>query len=700
MDRHLLGEAHKIALMLDNRQNPEQRLDTSKRPVQPDIRESLNDSGREAFKKLMRTAYEMAITPSMPHKHFKVLVKCQRANGVRLVEGKDGGHAAREFIHCIAGAIKEKCVAIIASSHFMSILSDGSQARKTKDEKELVLVRTARNGIPVYFVVSLLEMSDLGGANADSIKAAIDGIFCEGDGKVQGDPVPLGDYKTKVVCATADGANVNVGVYSGVLTRMKNEREWLVTIHCVNHRLELALKDVVKGFKPFKKVDDFYKDVWSLLKNSGKLKAEIKKSCEALNITHYEFSKIHGTRFLNHRRRGFAKLLNNWPALTTAFNNALAANKGYRPETKAKLTGFLKKLRSYQFLCHVAGYLDVLETLGPLSLVFERSELMAYEMPASVEKTMDALEEISQACIEDLPLSSYLAKYKIAHGHENTLRANFPKAGHEKRKPQNREYIDVHLEQMTDVDFSSIEKAVKIRKDAAKILRPKIDTRFSTYDQEIFGATVWLDPKLWDNSNKMYGNAEINRLCVEFDVPLTAAGFEKSKIFDEWRSVKILQRSLYSKMECLQFWEKMLGFRREEFPNMALLVELALCMSGSNSSVERCFNILSLVLSDRRLGMSHDMMEKCMIIASNDKNWSREEKAMVINRAVDAYMQKRRTAVFTSKNTDAENIASTNALAQCSAMEDNSGSDDSDSDFNIESESSCSDSEENDDSME
>ena len=95
----------------------------------------------------------------------------------------------------------------------MSILLDGSQARKTKEEKELVFVRTARNGIPVYFVVSLLEISDLGGANADSIKA-IDSIFCEGDGdKVQDGPVPLADYRTKVVCATADGANVNVGVF-------------------------------------------------------------------------------------------------------------------------------------------------------------------------------------------------------------------------------------------------------------------------------------------------------------------------------------------------------------------------------------------------------------------------------------------------------------------------------------------------------
>ena len=56
---------------------------------------------------------------------------------------------------------------------------------------KLILVRTARNGIPLYFVVSLFTMSDLGGASADSIKATIDRIFCEGDGnKVQG-PVPL-----------------------------------------------------------------------------------------------------------------------------------------------------------------------------------------------------------------------------------------------------------------------------------------------------------------------------------------------------------------------------------------------------------------------------------------------------------------------------------------------------------------------------
>ena len=138
-DRHLIREAHKTALLLDNRQPGEERLEISKRPIKPDIRASLKKSARDSFTKLMRTAYEMAITPSIAHKHFKVLVKCQHAKGVRLVQGKDSSNAAREFVHYIAEAITEKCAGIIAGSNFMSILSDGSQARKTNNERNLYL---------------------------------------------------------------------------------------------------------------------------------------------------------------------------------------------------------------------------------------------------------------------------------------------------------------------------------------------------------------------------------------------------------------------------------------------------------------------------------------------------------------------------------------------------------------------------------
>ena len=46
----------------------------------------------------------------------------------------------------IAGAITKKVAIILASAHFVSVLTHGSQTRKTGSDKEMVLVRTQRNG--------------------------------------------------------------------------------------------------------------------------------------------------------------------------------------------------------------------------------------------------------------------------------------------------------------------------------------------------------------------------------------------------------------------------------------------------------------------------------------------------------------------------------------------------------------------------
>lgn len=115
--------------------------------------------------------------PTMPRSHFSVLVKCLKENNVRLIERQENGKTGREFVHCISQAVQEKCAIILASSEFMSILSDGSQARKTGKEKELVLVRCERNGIPTYMVLSLLEMQEFGGVGADAIVRGINSLF-------------------------------------------------------------------------------------------------------------------------------------------------------------------------------------------------------------------------------------------------------------------------------------------------------------------------------------------------------------------------------------------------------------------------------------------------------------------------------------------------------------------------------------------
>ena len=99
----------------------------------------------------------------MPLSHFQVMVAAQRENGVRLIEGCDDGCAAKQFINAISTAVKDKVAAILVEKEFVSCLSDGSQARKTGDEMELILTRVERNGLPCYFVTSLALMSQYGG---------------------------------------------------------------------------------------------------------------------------------------------------------------------------------------------------------------------------------------------------------------------------------------------------------------------------------------------------------------------------------------------------------------------------------------------------------------------------------------------------------------------------------------------------------
>ncbi len=77
----------------------------------------------------------------------------------------------------LAETIRRKLAVILSSSTAFSVLSDGSQARKTASEKELVMVLTVRDGAPVCYVAALQEVDEWGDATAINLKAAIDAVF-------------------------------------------------------------------------------------------------------------------------------------------------------------------------------------------------------------------------------------------------------------------------------------------------------------------------------------------------------------------------------------------------------------------------------------------------------------------------------------------------------------------------------------------
>ncbi|XP_071954409.1 uncharacterized protein [Antedon mediterranea] len=151
------------------------------------------------------------------------------------------------------------------------------------------MVRVVKCGRSVFFIAALEDIDRIGDANAENLHTSIDHALQESV------KIPKDHYTSRLVAATADGAAVNTGIYNGLLVRLENaERPWLVKIHCVSHRLELAVKDTLMKEKDFENVKELMVTLFYLMKRSGKFKRHFEETAKVLEVQTYKFPKVHG----------------------------------------------------------------------------------------------------------------------------------------------------------------------------------------------------------------------------------------------------------------------------------------------------------------------------------------------------------------------------------------------------------------------
>ena len=170
---------------------------------------------------------------------------------------------------------------------------DGSQQRKTGHEKELLYTKVAIRGQAVELLLKCIHMDDYG-LDAADLKRAVDETMTT-DYKAER------EYADHLISVCADGASVNMGIYNGAVTKIKETRPWLLDIHCSNHRLELALQGAFEEDAAFANIDNLLMQLYQLTKNSGKVKRLLKATAMRLDIICVNFVKSSGTRFQNHK---------------------------------------------------------------------------------------------------------------------------------------------------------------------------------------------------------------------------------------------------------------------------------------------------------------------------------------------------------------------------------------------------------------
>ncbi|CAM4610200.1 unnamed protein product [Leuciscus chuanchicus] len=156
----------------------------------------------------------------------------------RLGVNVGGAYHSREggtrIMQSIARAISGELRAKLQSAEFWGLLFDGSEDI-TKTEQEIVyIVSVSSNGEFTSDFIGLIELG------ADRTAQAIT------DGLVRlFQDIGLDDWTTKLVAVCTDGAAVNVGMYNGVVPKLRRLAvvgDSLVHILCTAHTLENCAK--------------------------------------------------------------------------------------------------------------------------------------------------------------------------------------------------------------------------------------------------------------------------------------------------------------------------------------------------------------------------------------------------------------------------------------------------------------------------
>ena len=325
----------------------------------------MDDDSYELMLKLFRIACYNAVREK-PFADFPGLLELQDLNGTKLGDVYRTDKKAKEFIEHIAGVYHDNLQELLHSSDYFSAYCDGSTDR-SNSEKEIVMVRVLVDYYPRIKFLKLVEPPNTKGTG---IFQAIGNAF-EDFGFTES------KYTKKMIGFGSDGANVMMGERQGVITLLKEEGHalWVLSVWCLTHRLELAVKDCFK---------DTYMDVvtevltlvYYFYKGAAKRHREVQEIADVMEDHFLKPEKANGTRLVQNKLQATAKLVNNWKYIVMHLQN-YAEDRSNKSTDREKAKGIL-------WFMHFLK--DVLNEVAKVSLIFKRD----VHVPAAVAKIQSA----------------------------------------------------------------------------------------------------------------------------------------------------------------------------------------------------------------------------------------------------------------------------------------------------------------------
>ena len=240
---------------------------------------------------------------------------------------------------------------------FLAYLSDGSTDAGIR-EQEIIYCHHVK-GDPV---TKFLGIQHLEHAHADGTLAAIEKVVCNHLDNT--DTI----YQKGGNC-NFDGASVMSGCQGGLCTKMLQEKQPAMSfIHCIAHKLEIAVLDSVKSNTNLEKLQSTLAAMFRCYYYSPEKHRELQEMSSFLNEMFQQFGCLKNVCWLASRDRTLSIIKCNYSALVIHQENIAK----YNDKNAATAKGHVKDLKSIWFVFSLHFIIDYVSKLLAASLVFQK----------------------------------------------------------------------------------------------------------------------------------------------------------------------------------------------------------------------------------------------------------------------------------------------------------------------------------------
>lgn len=553
---HEVSKAHKLCA------NPlEIKEDSPQAALAPEVSCNLMANMEHFFNAAYSIAYH-----SRPLNDFEKTLQLLQSTGTTILGKYRNRTACTQFIRYISETLKEEVLADVRKSPCASVLLDS--ATDASDQACVVIYIRYFKGAEVK--ESYIALAPLYSETADGYFETIVSALDELD-------IPFRKPGWAVGLGT-DGSPM-LSCRGGLVEKFQEVIPRLLPVHCVAHRLHVAVVDACGGIDLVKKCDRHIRTIFKFYQSSNKRLTELQEGAAALEQEIVRLKDLNAVRWVASKRRTLNALIVSWPALTRHLQSVVEAGgqTGHRAE------GMLRLMRGFHFIRFCHFLLDFLSVYRPLSEVCQRESVPITEVNATLGRAYVALETLRHQ----------------AGPKEEEFNAGF----------KDGQLHGVFLDRMEMVEQRFLADRDRMILTGIQYLKQRFDTARAPQlkNMEVFDTMAW--PTGIELAG--FGNDEILALARYFALSLPP-GYSEEALLEEWLGLKAIAKSLPFSMLC-----KSALAQHCRFPLLSRLLAVVVCVPVSTSCCERGFSAMNRIRTDERTKLSNEVLNMLMMTAVN-----------------------------------------------------------------------------------